>query len=336
MGQELAPGPLLQRTLPPAQGDCTLTTLVWFKRDLRTSDHEPLLAAARLGEPVLPLYVIEPAYWQLDDTSQRQWAFICESLLDLDRQLRQLGSALIVRRGEITQVLAQLQAQHNFQRLFCHQETGGQWTFDRDRELIRWCRDAGVELREWQQFGVVRRLPDRDLWDRQWSALMRQPTQAQRLRLSSALAVDGVKPTLTCVAAADSRPCPGRQKGGSARGEALLQSFLERRSAGYEHKLSSPITAVRSCSRLSPHIAYGTVSLRRIYQQAREQGQHPSTLPRRQRSLTHFRSRLHWHCHFIQKLEDEPALEFRAMHRELESLKQGPNDSERLDRLAPG
>ena len=37
--------------------------LVWFKRDLRLSDHKPLLAAARTDLPVLPLYVVEPDYW---------------------------------------------------------------------------------------------------------------------------------------------------------------------------------------------------------------------------------------------------------------------------------
>ncbi|OZB05560.1 MAG: deoxyribodipyrimidine photolyase, partial [Marinobacter sp. 34-60-7] len=80
----------------------------------------------------------------------------------------------------------------------------------------------------------------------------------------------------------------------------------------------------------------GTVSLREIYQQAKATGNHPSTLPRKQKSLTSFRSRLHWHCHFIQKLEDEPDLEFRAMHRELEGLKSGPNNAERLQRWQEG
>src|SRR5690606_18360251 len=40
--------------------------------------------------------------------------------------------------------------------------------------------------------------------------------------------------------------------------------------------------------------------------------------------------------HFIQKLEDEPELEFRAMHRELEHLKTGPNNTERLQRWQEG
>jgi deoxyribodipyrimidine photo-lyase len=58
--------------------------LVWFKRDLRTVDHRPLVEALKRG-PVLPLYVVEPELWQQPDTSERQWLFCRESLLDLNK-----------------------------------------------------------------------------------------------------------------------------------------------------------------------------------------------------------------------------------------------------------
>ena len=152
-----------------------MTTVVWFKRDLRTRDHAPLVAAASLGEPVIPLYVIEDEYWQLPYTSGRQWAFIRDSLDDLDRQLRKAGSRLLVMRGSVIDTLKQLQARQDVKRVFCHQETGGHWTFERDKAVIGWCSENQVEFREWNQFGVVRRLGDRNVWDRAWTELMRQP-----------------------------------------------------------------------------------------------------------------------------------------------------------------
>ena len=48
--------------------------LVWFKRDLRTFDHAPLANAVKAG-PAAALYVAEPEYWALPDTSARQWHF---------------------------------------------------------------------------------------------------------------------------------------------------------------------------------------------------------------------------------------------------------------------
>ena len=313
-----------------------MTTVVWFKRDLRTLDHAPLVAAASLGEPVIPLYVIEDEYWQLPDTSGRQWAFIRDSLDDLDRQLRKAGSRLLVMRGSVIDTLKQLQARQDVKRVFCHQETGGHWTFERDKAVIGWCSENQVEFREWNQFGVVRRLGDRNVWDRAWTELMRQRLLEAPARIPEMKGIEGD------ASGYDSRDftlpdsCPDRQAGGSTRGEKLLTSFLDRRCVGYQYNISSPNTAVRACSRLSPHIAYGTVSLREIYQGAKATGNHRNTLPRKKKSLTSFRSRLHWHCHFIQKLEDEPELEFRAMHREMEALKTGPNDSERLQRWQEG
>ncbi|MBW0147371.1 FAD-binding domain-containing protein [Marinobacter arenosus] len=313
-----------------------MTTVVWYKRDLRTRDHGPLSAAAELGEPVIPLYVVEPGYWQLPDTSARQWHFIEDSLADLRRQLRRIGSDLLVMHGSVNDALGRLAAAYPIKRVFCHQETGGQWTFERDNNVIGWCQERSIEFREWQQFGVVRRLQDRDLWDQAWSAVMRAkpPAVPERLIMPADLARLGT--VITTPPTQQAGPCPDRQAGGSQRGEKLLASFLERRCVGYQYNISSPVSAVRACSRLSPHLAYGTVSLREVYQSAKATGQHSNSLPRKKRSLTSFRSRLHWHCHFIQKLEDEPELEFRAMHRELEGLKSGPGDSERLQRWQEG
>jgi deoxyribodipyrimidine photo-lyase len=322
--------------VPSSKRTGGMTTVVWFKRDLRTHDHAPLAAAAELGEPVIALYVVEEDYWRLPDTSDRQWNFVRDSLADLDRQLAGAGNRLTVLLGDMISVLQHLKRSHDIQRMFCHRETGGQWTFDRDEAVIGWCDEQQVEFREWNQFGVVRRLKDRDLWDRAWTDLMRQPLlpapgqlPAPEQPVDGALDPKGIEVNAGAA-------CADRQAGGSRRGGSLLNSFLERRCIGYQYNISSPNTAVNACSRLSPHIAYGTVSLRNIYQQAKATGSHRNTLPRKQKSLTSFRSRLHWHCHFIQKLEDEPELEFRAMHREMEHLKSGPNDSERLQRWQEG
>jgi len=336
MGEKLGAGALLQRALPSRTDSSTMTTLVWLKRDLRTRDHAPLLLAAERGEPVIPLYVIEPDYWQLADTSLRQWDFIADCLQDLDRQLRGLGSQLVVRSGEIIQVLSALHRQQPFQQLYCHQETGGLWTFGRDKRVIRWCVDNGIEFREWRQFGVVRRLRDRDIWDREWNALMQRDTLPAPGALDLPAALKTPRLQLQAPTCLHATPCPNRQKGGSERGGRALTTFLDSRSAGYQYNISSPGSAARGGSRLSPHIAFGSVSLRHIYQQSRVRALEPECPTRIRRSLSSFRSRLHWHCHFIQKLEDETAMELRAVHRDLESLKQGPNDRERLDRWQQG
>lgn len=82
--------------------------VVWFKRDLRLFDHRPLVEASQRG-PVLCIYVVEDAYWQLAETSNRQWLFVRDSLLDLQQQLTALGGSLLILRSSVCEALTLLQ-----------------------------------------------------------------------------------------------------------------------------------------------------------------------------------------------------------------------------------
>jgi deoxyribodipyrimidine photo-lyase len=281
--------------------------LVWFKRDLRIHDHRPLLEASRHG-PVLPLLVVEPELWRQPDASARQWAFAAEGIAELREALTGLGQPLVVRVGDVLTVLERARRQLGLAALWSHEETGNDWTFARDRQVLAWARGHGIPWHEMPQFGVVRRLGSRDGWARRWEARMAEPIAPAPEALPPLPGLDpGPIPTATDLGlAAD--PCPQRQPGGRRAGLALLESFLSDRGRAYHRELSSPLTAFRSCSRLSPHLAWGTVSLREVVQTSRAAAPTPR-LPRRA-----FEERLHWHCHFIQKLESQPDLEFRELH----------------------
>ena len=77
----------------------SIVNIVWFKKDLRCSDHEPLSSAALSEYPVLPIYVFEPDYWEQTDVSRRHWEFTKQSLEFLRADLASMGQALVFRRG---------------------------------------------------------------------------------------------------------------------------------------------------------------------------------------------------------------------------------------------
>ena len=111
--------PLSKESLPKES-----IVIVWFKRDLRIHDHEPLTAAASLqnkGIKVLPLYVVEPDYWQLPDSSARHWRFIRHSLAELNQALLNLGQGLWVEHSSVISVLKRLAAHFNVVGLYSHQ-----------------------------------------------------------------------------------------------------------------------------------------------------------------------------------------------------------------------
>ncbi len=292
--------------------------IVWFKRDLRIQDHAPLAEAARRG-PVLPLYIAEPELWAQPDASGRQWDFCAESLATLRRDLARLGQPLVVRTGGAVAVLEALRREQGAVALWSHEETGNGWTYARDRRVGAWAKAHGLPWTELPQFGVIRRLRNRDGWAARWEARMRQPQATEPGALEPLPGLDiGAIPTAADLGLAPD-PCPGRQPGGRDKGVGVLNGFLLTRGRAYHRELSSPVTAFDACSRLSPHLAFGTLSMREVVQAARarmdglEAGP-PGEAAQWRRAIGAFVERLHWHCHFIQKLESQPDLEVTDAH----------------------
>ncbi|MDW8370745.1 MAG: FAD-binding domain-containing protein [Geminicoccaceae bacterium] len=298
--------------------------IVWFKRDLRVVDHAPLAQAARAG-PVLPLYLVEPGLWREPDASGRQWAFVRESLVELRDTLARLGAPLVVRAGEAVAVLEELRGRLPVGGLWAHEETGNFWTFERDRRVRAWARSHGIPLRELRQSGVIRGLRDRTGWSRRWDAFMRRPIVPSPERIEPVPAIEpGPIPELPPGLSAD--PCPGRQRGGRSEALALLASFLDERCLPYQRAMSSPEAGAVHCSRLSPHLAFGTVSIREVLQRAEAalgalDGQREPEARKKAGALRSFVGRLHWRCHFVQKLEDEPEIERRPFHPFFEGVR---------------
>ena len=133
---------------------------------------------------------------------------------------------------------------------------------------------------------------------------------------------------------------PHRQRGGRTAGRAVFGEFLQERSGQYRGGISSPLSAPTACSRVSPYLALGCLGMREVVQatRARIAAVEPGD-PARQRAnagLQAFLSRLYWHCHFIQKLESEPAIEWQNMHRGYDGLREAEWNAAHFDALTQG
>lgn len=298
--------------------------LVWFKRDLRIHDHAPLTLAAAQG-PILPVYIFEPAIWSQPDMSYRQFAFLKECLYQLNEALSVLGCPLIVKVGDAVSILESLRQKYNVTSLWSHQETWNGWTYQRDIAVQHWADKHQINWHQPRQHGVIRRLKDRDGWAKRWYQHMSQACYICPENLTGPSEKNDYLPKADKLGLVDDG-CVQRQVGGRERGLRLLDTFLYERGQGYTKEMSSPLTAVDSCSRLSPYLAFGTLSIREVYQ-ATEQRittiKQSDTQARSQwrQAMRSFSARLRWHCHFMQKLEDEPRIEFENMHTIYDSLR---------------
>ena len=313
--------------------------LVWFKRDLRAMDHRALAGAAAQG-PVLPLFIAEPELWQGPDHSARQWSFVRESLLELREALAALGQPLVVRTGDVLDVFEAIEAARGIAGLWSHEETGNGWTYARDRRVADWCTARAIPWHEPRQSGVIRRLKSRNGWAKRWDRFMGEAvTPAPALEPLAGITPGAIPSAQDLGRPAD--PCPGRQAGGRAAGLETLESFLHRRGEPYRKAMSSPLTGFEHCSRLSPHLAWGTLSMRETAQATWARQRALKEAPKGttgswRGSMTSFSGRLHWRDHFTQKLEDEPQMEWRNLHRAYDGLRPAEPDAARLEAWTRG
>lgn len=302
--------------------------VVWFKRDLRVLDHAPLVSACAAGK-VLPLFIWAPQVWAAQDASKAQALFVRECLHALSGALQALGLQLHVYHHDPRQIFQRLHEKYGIAAIYSHQETGNDLTYQIDLQILSWCRQQAIPWQEWPQNGVVRKLQDRQHWSARWTARMQHaplglPSHATGMRLPH----HGLE-RLPVVSGTDQ---PGRQHGGIDQAHGYLADFLQHRVESYPRGISSPQTAPHTCSRLSPYLSWGAISLRTVMQ-ATQAGSRERDSAGLHRNLHQFESRLHWHCHFMQKLESEPRIEFESFYTGFDRMQQALADVHRPARL---
>lgn len=292
--------------------------IIWFKKDLRLIDNECLFLASKDNLPVILLYVIEPELWQQEDASYRQFKFLQESLNNLQLDCKNHNFYLNIIKGDILTILDQLSQKFQIAKLYSHQETGNFCSYQRDKKVKKWCNKSQITWVEPSQNGVIRGLKNRDGWSLKWQKKMTKaifsiPKNLQSLKFYDNHPISAKELNLAYDNIAKA------QIGGRDEGLKLLNDFLYYRGENYSKEMSSPVTAFNACSRISPYLTYGCLSIKEVFQLASKRQKELRLLKKQQQgkwlsALRSFMGRLRWHCHFMQKLEDQPNMEWQNLH----------------------
>ena len=307
--------------------------IVWFKRDLRTNDHAPLLNASQQNTPILPIYVVEPDYWKTESSSRKHWHFIYDCLVDLNNELNDLGQPLIVQTGDVVDIFIQISEIFDIKNIYSHEETGNMWTYERDKRVQVWCKKNAIGQKEYPSNGVVRKLSSRDDWSK-----IRNKRMSEKIYPKPDYINPIKKNVYSTIPNKDDElfgtPIIGRvQRGGRIKAICDLKSFLNERSSNYLYHISAPGKSEKYCSRLSAHLTWGSLSVREIVQSIKKRRLQFCDDDKKiyGRNLSAFNSRLAWRCHFIQKIESQPNIETHCMHSAFESLRKiDPDDNKFL------
>ena len=309
--------------------------VVWFKRDLRLSDHLPLVNAVDSGESVLGVYIVEDIRIEQSDVSQLHLAWDIANARELSKQFQLVGGTFQIVCGEATEVFQRLNEISQISEILCHEETGLLWSWDRDKEVADWCEYTGIKFSQYPSNGVVRNLKNRDVWNDFRLARMAIPSVQSPTKILSPIEFNsldnsiGIYPCYTELVDTWLEP-------GEVAANSVLTSFLKERNENYISSISSPALSEKYSSRLSAYLASGVLSVKQVLEavgmmKIRITKQNHPNRQYLLRNLNAFSSRVLWRCHFIQRLEVEATQNYISLNPELDSKINRVLDQDKYD-----
>ncbi len=285
--------------------------ILWFKRDLRVHDHEALRYASEQNMPVVFIYIHEPEVFQSTHYSPRHERFIWESIVELKAFFNDKNLPFFAVEMSAISLFERL-ISYGLKKVSSIQEIGLEITYQRDRTLSELFNKQDVEWREIPYSGIRRGLKSRKNFNEYWYDYMSDAIPEISWE-SFVKPGKGLLDTLGELPQMQEKDkVPGIvQEGGMHKGWQYLRSFTQTRVSHYMQHISKPEESRRSCSRISPYLAWGNLSLRQVFQFQYLEGQNSAY----KRNLRQFASRLRWREHFMQKFESECEMEFVSVNR---------------------
>lgn len=283
-------------------------TVVWFRRDLRIYDHEPLYRAVRRGA-VVPVFVFDRALLKHPETGSARVAFMLDCLRHLDLDLQRLGGRLILRSGDPVEVLPALVKATRADGIYSYTDCERIYGRARDARLNQALANRQMKIRWFEPAASISELmayPEYRQWWYQEMAMPLVPAPS-RVEVPTEVVSEQLPDVNQLGHGLDSKPIP---IGSTHMARRLLQQFLREKADRYYWQLSYPSAEITTG--LSPHIKFGVISVRecvQIIQRADDRGDR-----RIQRSFHQLISRLRWGNGFTQRFRYLPQLELRSLY----------------------
>ena len=295
--------------------------IVWLKRDIRTLDHMPFYMAESNQQYFIPIYIFDSKIINHRDTSNRHLQFIHNSILVVNKKLKKYNKSVEIFYGDSLEIFKYLISTFNIINVYSYQESGIKMSWERDKEVKELFLKVNINWTEFQRDGIVRGIKNRKNWNRLWHDEMHKKiivndfSKQKKIKFKNQFKIP--KTILDKISKINKYTQPA----GEYNAWKYLKSFGEKRFVDYAFYISKPEKSRYSCSRLSPYISWGNLNIRLVYQYLQKIKKKRKSL----RSLNAMMSRLHWHCHFIQKFEVDCTYETDFINKGFYSLVRNKN-----------
>jgi len=289
-----------------------MTSIWWIRRDLRLTDNTALQAALEAG-PVLPVFILDPAF---ADSSRRRTDFLYEGLHALDKDLRERGSYLVLRKGRPAQVLGQLLWETDSETIYA-EEDFTPYAFRRDEEVASHLPFSLIHGQTVQHPNAILKA------DGTPYTVYTPYSKAWKARLSSHLNIFPAPEKIDTPPNIHTEPLPRFKvsplfPSGEQEALARLDEFMHRRIYSYGEDRNR--MDLEGTSALSPYLHFGMLGLRQAVHAAQQAGVQARDEISKQNAQT-WLNELTWREFYIQILFHFPYVSKTAFNRSLANIK---------------
>ncbi len=233
--------------------------------------------------------------------------------------------------GEAEEVFESLIINYDIVNVYSYQESGTRQTWVRDKQVEQLFCDHNIIWHQYQRDGIIRGITHRQGWDKAWYVTMSTPPSKLVYKEQEPIAFINPFPLPEDLVAQLKDYPADYQPASASKAWLYLHSFCESRGRNYMKHISKPAASRKSCSRLSPFIAWGNLSVKEAIHFVKSHSNYKAC----RKPFDAMLMRLKWHCHFIQKFEVECDYETRCINAGYETLTR-TKDAQRLEAWCTG
>ncbi|RYZ89526.1 MAG: deoxyribodipyrimidine photo-lyase [Proteobacteria bacterium] len=310
-------------------------SIVWFRRDLRLLDNEAVSRATTESTQCLYIFIIDPWFFKQPEIGLLRVKFMFECLSALDDQLQKYGNRLIILNGEsvatMSRLIDNLKSHGYHPKLYFNHDIQVSYGRQRDDAITAYCDANNIPLATTYNYFLLHDEAEMDDWwkryyDYQYADQFPlpdiRPEQAEVRNIVNQLDQFSAQTLAKDLSLTLPTPTQTLFVGGENAARQAVYSFIKDRVNGYRWKISRPFLAQNGAtSLLGPHLAFGTISNRAVFQAAAGHRTKVVTArPKKAFDIATYLDRLRWRDSFTQRLWFHPDLIWKNRFAEFDDV----------------
>ncbi|OQW84445.1 MAG: deoxyribodipyrimidine photolyase [Proteobacteria bacterium ST_bin16] len=246
----------------------TPLAVFWFRRDLRLDDNAGLSHALASGRPVLPIFIFDPAILAGLPQNDARVTFIHDTLQALRTELEvKHASSLALYHGKPLEVFAQILRSHSIAAVYTNHDYEP-YARERDEAVRQWLEAQRVAFRTYKDHVLFEKDEISKDGGGAYTVYTPYMRKWRKVHSQTTLTPYATAAKLTNLIKQAALPDVSLADIGFTRAAMTIPAYRLEHDMLQHYARDRDFPALAATSLLGPHLRFGTVSVRQIFQHA--------------------------------------------------------------------